>query len=288
MRVFGALVTACVLSAGAAGRAEDRPGLRFAWPAHGDAQVEFTDERSVGDERRTIIMTMLLHVQPDGDSGRLVIRLHAPKLISIDGAIPGEADPARVLLASGRVMKAFAPAMVISADGAYMGLADPGRLVGDVLSAAGFPAPPPTLDSFAKIFDGIARDDWNVWVGGWVGSTPSPGDTWGRAQLNASTIHSADSVKDYTAGFLVDMAREAKELGDDPVASVKFLSRARYSAVTETYRVELDPATMRPFFAEHMRSFYAVNGKHRVDGRERRTHRFTWAAEDVGAGVKAP
>jgi hypothetical protein len=33
---------------------------------------------------------------------------------------------------------------------------------------------------------------------------------------------------------------------------------------------------MRPYEAERVRTFYAVNGKHRVDGRERRTHRFVW------------
>jgi hypothetical protein len=118
--------------------------------------------------------------------------------------------------------------------------------------------------------------------------TPAVGDTWGRARLDASTIHSSESVKDYTAGFLIDMAREAEELGDDPVASRTFLAHARYSPVTETFRVELDPATMRPFLAEHARSFHAVNGKHRVEGLERRTHRFTWVTEDAGAGARSP
>jgi len=262
--------------------------LRFAWPAYGDATVELTDERVVGDERRTIIMTMRLRVLPEDGSDRLVVVISDGKLVSIDGATPGETDPAHALLAMGRVMKAFAPAMVIAADGRYVGLGNAGQVVGDVLSASGFPAPPPGIDAFAAVLDEIAREDWNVWVGAWVGARPATGDTWGRARLDASTIHPSESVKDYTAGFLMDMARDAEEVGDDPVTSRKFLAKARYSPITETMRVELDPTTMRPFFAERTRSFYAVNGKHRVDGLERRTHRFTWAAEDMGAGAKTP
>jgi hypothetical protein len=137
------------------------------------------------------------------------------------------------------------------------------------------------MDAFARALDDIASDDWNAWVGAWIGATPPAGNAWGRARLDASAIHPSEAVKDYTAGFLIDMAREAEELGDDPVASRKFLAHARYGPMTETFRVELNPATMLPFFAERTRSFYAVNGKHRVDGRERRTHRFTWAAADA-------
>jgi hypothetical protein len=287
-RVAGVLVIAVALTFAPARAATETAPLRFAWPMHGEAVVELTDERSVGDERRTIVMTMRLHVQPDGDTGRLVVRLGGAKLVSIDGATPGETDPAHALLTMGRVMKAFAPAMIIGADGRYLGLANAGTVMGDVLSAAGFPAPPPGLDAFASVFDDIAREDWNVWVGAWLGASPAAGDTWGRARLDASTIHSSESVKGYTAGFLIDMARESEELGEDPVASRKFLAKARYSPMTEAFSVELDPKTMRPFLAERTRSFYAVNGKHRVEGRERRTHRFTWAAQDMGAGAKTP
>ena len=68
-----------------------------------------------------------------------------------------------------------------------------------------------------------------------------------------------------------------KELGDkDPVASVRFLESAQYGPLTQTLTVEMQAATMRPLFAERTRSFSAVKGKHRVDGLERRTHRFTW------------
>ena len=50
-------------------------------------------------------------------------------------------------------------------------------------------------------------------------------------------------------------------------------------ALTEALTVEMETATMRPRFAERTRTFAAVHGKHKVEGRERRTHRFTWVAD---------
>jgi hypothetical protein len=96
-------------------------------------------------------------------------------------------------------------------------------------------------------------------------------------RLEASAVYPSEAVRLYTRGFLIDLAREAKELGDDdPVASQRFIEKARYSPLTVTLTAELESATMRPLFAERTRTFSAVHGRHKVEGRERRTHRFTW------------
>ena len=51
------------------------------------------------------------------------------------------------------------------------------------------------------------------------------------------------------------------------------------SPMTTTLTAEPEAATMRPVFAERTRTFSAVKGKHKVEGRERRTHRFTWVTD---------
>jgi len=282
--------------------------LRFAWPAHAEAQVELTDERTVGDESRTIVMTMRLRVEPDAGGDRLVVRLSDAKLASIDGASAADTDSARTLLAVGRVMKSITPTMVVDPNGRYLETRDVDRLTREVLAAAGLPSLPVGFDAFSQMLSDVAAEDWSAWVGAWVGNqlavgestesvkdmqlrgglvpvrltrrglTPSVPD--GRTRLEASAVYPSESVRQYTRGFLIDLAREAKELGDDdPVASVRFLDKARYSPLTETLTVELETATMRPLFAERTRSFSAVKGKHKVEGRERRTHRFTWVAD---------
>jgi hypothetical protein len=255
-------------------------GLRFAWPAHAEAQVELTDVRSVGDERRTIVMTMRLSVEPDAGTDRVVVRLSDSRLKSIDGSSPGDTDPAHTLLAVGRVMKHITPTMVISRDGRYLDTRDVDRLARDVLGSVGLPSLPVGSDAFANLLSDIAVEDWSTWVGAWLGKGQASDDPSAHARLTASAVSSSDAVRTYTQGFLIDMAREAKELGDnDPVASMRFLETAVYSPMTTTLTVELETATMRPLFAERTRTFSAVKGKHKVEGRERRTHRFTWAAE---------
>ena len=233
--------------------------MQFAWPPPAEAQVELMDERSVGEEGRTIVMTMRLRVEPDVGTDRVVVRLSDARIKSIDGSSPGETDPAHTLLAVGRVMKNLTPTLIISHDGRYLETRDLDRLVHDVLSAVGLPSLPVGSDAFASL----------------LSSDPS-----GHTRLTASAEVSSEAVRMYTRGFLIDMAREAKELGDDdPVASVRFLEKAVYSPMTTTPTAELETATMRPVFAERTRTFSAVKGKHKVEGRERRTHRFTWVTD---------
>jgi len=275
MRAHRAAVVTLLLSSTFAWSADAEPGLRFNWPIGSDAIVELTDERSVGDQARTIVMTMRLHVEPDGTTDRVVVRLSDAQLVSIDGASPGSTDPSHTLLAVGRVMKRLTPTMVIGADGRFQEVRDLDRLMPEVLSAAGFPAPPPGLDAvFADFFNDLAAEDWSTWVAAWLGKQVLPG---ARTRLEASVVYPSEAVRLYTQGFLIDLAREARELGDhDPVASQRFIEKARYSPLTVTLTAELEAATMRPLFAERKRSFSAVQGRHEINGLERRTHRFTW------------
>lgn len=280
--------------------------LRFAWPESGDALVELTDERTVGDASRTIVLTMNLHVEPDaGGSDRLIVRLSDAKLVSIDGKSAGEADQAHTLLAVGRVMKCLTPTLVISREGRFVETRDADKLLLSVLHAAGFPDLPPGGDAFKRLLNDVAAEDWSSWVEAWIGNGLKPGESVdiehdmdlrgsrvpvrikkrglapsapdGRSRLQATAVYPSDAVQNYTAGFLVDLAREAKELDDyHPDLSLRFLQSAEYGPMTQTLTVELETATMRPLFAERVRTFQASKGRHKVEGRERRTHRFTW------------
>jgi hypothetical protein len=277
--------------------------LQFAWP-QGEAQVELTDERMVGDESRTIVMSMRLRVEPDAAPDRTVVRISDARIVSIDGAGPEDDDPIRTQLAVARVMKCVTPTMIIGRDGRYIETRDVDRLARDVVRAAGLPSLPVGLDALSRMLSDVAAEDWGTWVGAWIGESLAPGESntsertmeirgarvpvrltrrglapsapEGRTRLEASAVYPSEAVRQYTTGFLIDLAREAKELGDDPVASVRFAESARYGPLTETLSVELETATMRPLFAERTRSFSAGQGKHKVDGRERRAHRFTW------------
>ena len=211
--------------------------MQFAWPPPAEAQVELMDERSVGEEGRTIVMTMRLRVEPDVGTDRVVVRLSDARIKSIDGSSPGETDPAHTLLAVGRVMKNLTPTLIISHDGRYLETRDLDRLVHDVLSAVGLPSLPVGSDAFASL----------------LSSDPS-----GHTRLTASAEVSLEAVRMYTRGFL---------------------EKAVYSPMTTTLTAELEAATMRPVFAERTRTFSAVKGKHKVEGRERRTHRFTWVTD---------
>jgi len=305
---IGATILTVALGCGPVCGEAAKPVLRFAWPSAGEAQVELTDERSVGDQSRTIVLTMRLRIEPDGASDRRVVRLSDARLVSIDGASPGDVDPEHTLFAVGRVMKCVTPTMIIGREGRYLETRDLDRLVREVLEAAGFPAPPPGLDSFSRLLDDVASEDWSTWIGAWIGEQLAPGEKTessmelpldgaqvpvhftrrgltpsapeGTTRLEASAVYPSESVRRYTSGFLIDMAREAKELGDDdPFASARFLESARYGPLTQTLTVELETATMRPLFAERTRTFVAVHRKHRVQGRERRTHKFTWVTD---------
>lgn len=313
MRVLVIAIATAFLSCGPSWGEDARSALRFAWPPRADAQVELTDERSVGDDRQSIVLTMRVRVEPDPTSGRVVVRLFGVQLASINGASPRDTDPARTLLAVGRLMKRITPTMVIGRDGRYLETRDLEPLVREVLGAVGFPALPPDLSAFSALLSDVAATDWSTWVGTWLGNRLAPGEREeserdmqldgatvsvrltqrgltpsvpdGRTRLEASAVYPSESVRQYTSGFLIDMARQAKELGDnDPAASAQFADSARYSPMTETRTVELETETMLPLFAERTRSFAATKGKRKVEGRERRTHRFTWMeASDLPA-----
>ena len=281
--------------------------LRFAWPPGAAAQVELTDERSVGDDRRTIVMTMKLQVEPDAGTDRVVVRLSDARLVSVDGSAPGDIDPGDTLLAVGRVMKCITPTMVVGRDGRYLGTRDLDQLARAVLAAAGLPPLPMGGEAFSQLLGDVAAEDWSTWVGAWLGSTLEPGEgedsernmqlggatvpvrlsrrgltpseANGRTRLEASAVYPSDAVRKSTQGLLIDMARDAKELGDSPEISMRFIETAKFSPLTVTLTTELETSTMRPLVAERLRTFSAVKGRHKVEGRERRVHRFTWSAE---------
>ena len=266
---LGAATLGVLLGGGTAHGDDSRPALAFAWPARGDATVELTDERTVGDESRTIVLSMRLHVEPDHAADRLVIRLADAKLVSIDGRSAGDADPQHTLLAVGRVMKSMTPTLVIGRDGKFLETRDADRMLVNVLKAAGFPALPPGLDAFTRVLNDVAAEDWSAWVAAWIGNGLAPGE-WneveremdldgvsaplrmkrrglqplepgGHTRLEAQAVYPSESVRHYTAGFLTDLAREAKELDDfHPDLSLKFLQSATYSPMTQTLTVELE------------------------------------------------
>jgi hypothetical protein len=289
--------------------------LQFAWPAPAEAQVELTDERRIGDERRTIVMTMRLRVEPDVFTDRVAVRMYDARIQSIDGAIPGDADAAHTLLAVSRVMKNLTPAMLVGPDGRFVGTRELDRLSRDVLTAVGLPALPVGAGTFASFLSDMAAEDWGTWVGAWLGESLAPGESRedereldlagarvpvrtayrgltpaapaGHTRLEASAVYPAEAVRQYTQGFLIDLATEARELRpNDPVASLRFLDRAQYSPMTTTLTVELETATMRPLFAERMRTFSAEKGKLKVAGCERRTHRVTWLKQGEPTSVE--
>lgn len=275
---IGAVATACWCAA--AGAQDDRPTLRFAWPAHGVARVEVTDERTVGTESRTVVMTMRLHVEPDGTSDRLLVRLSDAKLVSIDGRTPTDADPAPTLLAVGRVMKSVTPTLVVDRDGRFLEARDTARTTQDVFREAGFPSSPPIAELFERFLTGVAAEDWGTWVESWIGQRFVPSEPAGRAHLETHAVYPSSAVRAYTSGFLIDLAREAQLLGDEhPEASLRFLESADYGPMKESRTLDVESATMRPLLVERVRTFSATRGSFTVDGRERRAHRFVWEAD---------
>ena len=306
---IGVIVLLGVVSPAPSAASEDV--LRFAWPSRGEAIVELTDEREVGGDARSVVIEMRLHVEPDAGSDRVVLSFSDARIVSVDHLEVARADPAGIRVAVARVMKRATPAIVVDREGRFVEARDTERVAREVLAAAGFPGFPSGLESVKGLVRDVAREDWSAWVGSWLGPGLEPGEwtrtesEWdlegervavratrrglpsdgaaGRTRLQASATYPSEAVRRYTSGFLVDMARDAKELGnDDTVLSARFLERAQFGPVTETVTVELETATMRPHFAERTRTFSAVARGHWVSGSERRAHRFTWSP-DPGA-----
>lgn len=309
MRPALVIFVACLLGLPARS-GEPADALRFAWPSQGTALVELTDERSVGGSLRSSEIAMRLHVRPDGRSDRLVLEFSDARVVSGDRVPVVRADPASLGVAVARVMARATPTMVVSRDGEFLEVRDLERTTLEVVEAAGFPGVPMGLDLFGVLLSDVAAQDWSAWVGTWRGPRLAAGE-WtrtdedrelggirtrvtltrrglesaassGRTRLEAVAVYPSESVRQYTSGFLIDMAREAEEIGEDPVVNTRFLDRARYSPLTETLTVELETATMRPIVVERVRTFSAVAGRHEVEGTERRRHRFTWSIGPVG------
>ena len=295
--VAGLAATAFGLAAesGAAG-----PELRFGWKAGDSATVELTDERRIGDTGRSSVMAMRMTVAPDGASDRLVLRFSDRRAISGDDASLGAAVA--------RVLARATPSFAVSPAGDFVEGRDLDGTVREVVEASGFPAMPPMLGPFRDLIADLAAEDWYAWVGLWRGPRLDPGE-WvqnetemsfhgrpvrvaltrrglappsdvSRVRVEAVVVYPSDAVQSYTSGLLLDLAIEAKELGDDPEVNERFIRRATFGPVTERLTVELEAATMRPIVVERDRAFWAVAGRHRVDGRERRVHRFDWADAD--------
>src|SRR5262245_5913041 len=282
--------------------------LRFAWPVPAAASVELTDERTIGDERRKIVLTMRLRVEPDPATGHAAARLSDARLISINGTSAGTPDPTPTLLGTAGMMASITPTMVVDRDGRYVETRDLERMTREIWGVAGLPVPAAGAGALSRLLSDVAAEDWNAWVGAWIGNGLAVGESTetertmslrggarrvrmtqralepstpaGRTKLEASAVYASDVVRLSTRGALIDLAREAKILkGNDLAASERFLEEARYSPLTDTLTVELETATMRPLFAERHRSCSAAHGKLNVEGRETRTHRFTWEGE---------
>jgi hypothetical protein len=290
--------------------------LRFAWPAEAEARVELTDVREIGDESRAIVMTMRLRVAPDAATGHVVARLSDPQLVSINGKSAGTPDPTPTLLDTAGMMACITPTMVVDRDGRYLETQELERMTRDIWGVAGLPVPPGAAESFGRLLSDVAAEDWNAWVGAWIGNALAVGESAetertmslrggarrvrltqralapsspdGRTKLEASAVYASEVVRLSTRGSLIDLAREAKILkGNDPAASERFLEEARYSPLTDTLNVELETATMRPLVAQRARTYAAAHGKLKVEGRETRTHRFTWVADNPPPPVVA-
>ena len=273
--------------------AEQRRPLRFGWVAGSAAVVELTSERRIGSLRQSTVVRMRLRVLPDTPAGGLVVELSHPEILAAEGT---PLDAARVL---GRITPSFA----VDASGRFAGDREADRMVREVLAAAGFPAPPMGAEAFADLVRQVAPSDWQAWVELWIGDAMIPGE-WTRtdrvalfegAIVPAKRIrrrlepsgsggsshlleveYPSEGVRHYTVGVLLDLAVEAKRLGDDVRSNRNWIRGARFSPVTETITAELEDATMRPRVVTRERSFFAENDGFRVEGRERRVHRFSW------------
>jgi len=301
--VAGLAAAALVLAVEAAAA---EPELRFGWRAGDAAAVELTDERRIGDTGRSSVISMRMTVSPDGDSDRLVLRFSDRRAVSGENASLGSAVA--------RVLARATPSFAVTAAGDFLEGRDLDGTVREVVEASGFPAMPPMLGPIRDLIADLASEDWYAWVGLWRGPRLAPGE-WvenetemsfhgrpvrvtlarrglaapsdaSRVRLEAVVVYPSDAVRSYTSGLLIDLAIEAQELGDDPEVNERFLRHATFGPVTERLTVELEFATMRPIVVERDRAFWAVAGRHRVEGHERRVHRFEWAGADPASAPR--
>lgn len=278
--------------------------LRFAWPERAAAIVELTTERRVGDRSLTLVVHTRLEVAPDAAPGYRGIRFSSPVVVSIDGIPFEKARKDTDAYDVARVVKSMTPSFVVDDAGRYLEARETDRMIHEVLAALGLPGLPFGMSAFAGLVGEVAPRDWQAWVELWIGDRLLPGE-WtrmdrvmpfdgalapvklvrkavpplggaGRTRLVLEAEYPSDVVRSYTAGVLVELAIEAERLGDDVRANTKWIEKAAYSPVEETITAELETATLRPIFVERVRSFFAENDGFRVEGRERRVHRFEW------------
>ena len=235
--------------------------LRFAWPVPATARVEISDERALGDRRRSIVLAATLRADRDGESDQMLLRFEGARLVSIDDVAADRADAGSIARAVAEVMKHALPTMVIARDGSYVESRDLDRVIKEIFESAGVPFPFEIRDAMQELLTDVAAQEWNSWVTAWVGLRLAPGDwtresrdvevagvtlpavvTWralgtgaevGTSRYELTMIHPSDSVRHYTSGFLVDMARQAGELGEDPVINLQYLKKATFSPLTE-------------------------------------------------------
>ncbi len=276
--------------------------LRFAWPVPSSATVDLLVERRVGSTFRSIEVRMRLDALPESE-GRTLVRLHDPRILTIDGVPFARARKDTESYDVARILRAITPSFVVGDGGEYLEDREIGRVVRAVLAEAGFEGRPLAMEAFEELVSRVGPSDWHAWTELWLGSTLAPGDGVrtreivvfegdlvpvtivrkalepggaGRMRLETTAEFPSEAVRSYCVGFLLDLAVAADELGDDVVANRRFANEARFSPVIETVAASLEPKTLRPLEVDRTRSFWAVGGKHTVEGRERRRHRFEW------------
>jgi len=305
MNALSGLAILALAGAAPAPDGAGEPDLRFGWRGGDTARVTLTDERRLGGTLRSSGISMRLTVGPDGPTERLVIRFSDRRVASGDQRSIASADPESIGVAVARVLAQATPAFVVTAEGDFVQARDLDATAREVMAASQFPAMPSAPRAFGEVLAELAEEDWSAWVALWRGERLAPG-AWlaneatvsfhgepvrvtltrrglepgaaGRVRMEAVAVYPSDAVRSYTSGFLLDLAIQAKELGDDPEVNARFLERASFSPVTEKLTVDLEAATMHPLVVERERTFSAVAGKHWVEGRERRVHRFEWEA----------
>lgn len=304
MRLPGALFVALLAPGAVGSEPPTAEPLAFAWPVPSSATLDLLVERHVGTAFRSIEMRMRLDARRESE-GRLLVRLHDPRILTIDGIPFARARKDTESYDVARVLRAITPSFVVSDRGEYLEERETGQLVRAVLAAAGFERPPLAMEAFEDLVSRVGPSDWHAWTELWLGSTLAPGDflrsrqvvvfekdlvpvtvvrkaleagTAGRSRLETIAEFPSDAVRSYTVGFLLDMAIDAEESGEDVLANRRFVEEARFSPVTETVAALLETATLRPLEVDRTRSFWAVGGKFTIEGRERRRHRFVWDA----------
>ncbi|HEX6851668.1 MAG TPA: hypothetical protein VF139_09705 [Candidatus Polarisedimenticolaceae bacterium] len=284
--------------------------LRFAWPERAAAIVELTTERRVGEVALSVVVRSRLDVAPEAPPGHRLVRFSKPTIVSIDGVPFAKARTDTEASDVARVVRSMTPSFVVDDAGRYLEARDADRMIREVLAAVGLPDLPFGMSAFAGLVGEVAPRDWQMWVELWIGDALLPGE-WTRldrvmpfegalapvtlirkrvppvggadhTRLLLEAEYPSDAVRTYTTGVLLDLAIEAERLGDDVRANRKWIESARFSPVEETITAELETATLRPIVVERVRSFFAENDGFRVEGTERRVHRFEWLERGVG------